>query len=347
MAAASEASSSSTPVRVLYIGGMGRSGSTLLEVLLRQVDGVWPVGELRYLWERGPLDDVVCACGNHFSRCDFWQNVGRSAFGGWRRSDAQRMLVLASQVDRHRYLPLILRPELSKSFRRRLEEYTTTLGPLYDAIRATSGCDLIVDGSKDPPYAFILQRISTVDLKLLHLVRDSRGVAYSWTKRVVRPEVTDRVAYMGQVPPARMALRWNDYNLLFHALGNRRIGGASRMFARYETLVANPRGLLETILTYAGVEVQPTTLDFIRDVVPLRGESHSLSGNPLRFQKKDIAIRIDDEWKTAMNAWDERVVRLLTWPLLRQYGYLSASAAGQASDHPERFDEPAGTVREP
>ena len=34
------------PVRVLYIGGLGRSGSTLLDRMLGQLDGVWSVGEL-------------------------------------------------------------------------------------------------------------------------------------------------------------------------------------------------------------------------------------------------------------------------------------------------------------
>ena len=41
----------STP-QVLYVGGWGRSGSTLLDLALGQIPGFVSVGELRYLWER-------------------------------------------------------------------------------------------------------------------------------------------------------------------------------------------------------------------------------------------------------------------------------------------------------
>ena len=40
---------------VLYIGGMGRSGSTLVDRVLGQAPGVCSVGELVFLWERGVL----------------------------------------------------------------------------------------------------------------------------------------------------------------------------------------------------------------------------------------------------------------------------------------------------
>ena len=35
-----------------------------------------------------------------------------------------------------------------------------------------------------PSYAFVLRRISDIDLRFVHLVRDSRGVVYSWQKSV-------------------------------------------------------------------------------------------------------------------------------------------------------------------
>ena len=41
--------------RVLYLGGFGRSGSTLIERLLGELPGVCPVGELVHLWQRGVL----------------------------------------------------------------------------------------------------------------------------------------------------------------------------------------------------------------------------------------------------------------------------------------------------
>ena len=48
--------------------------------------------------------------------------------------------------------------------------------------------------SKDLSHVCILRREPCVDIRLVHLVRDSRGVAYSWTRPHRRPEATHRIA---------------------------------------------------------------------------------------------------------------------------------------------------------
>src|SRR3954454_784259 len=90
---------------VVFIGGFGRSGSTLLEALLSRVDGALALGEVEHLWERGVRDDEICGCGTPFSECPFWTGVGRLAFGGWEHVDVQRVLELKSAVVRQRHLP--------------------------------------------------------------------------------------------------------------------------------------------------------------------------------------------------------------------------------------------------
>src|SRR5205085_9431203 len=75
-------------VRVLYVAGTGRSGSTLLARILGRADSVFAAGELRYVWQRGLLEDRVCGCGEPFSRCPFWSEVVDRAFGGRRGVDA-------------------------------------------------------------------------------------------------------------------------------------------------------------------------------------------------------------------------------------------------------------------
>ena len=44
--------------------------------------------------------------------------------------------------------------------------------------------------------------------EVVHLVRDSRGVAYSWTKKVARPDAPGREMYMHRFQPPRIAFRW-------------------------------------------------------------------------------------------------------------------------------------------
>ena len=56
------------PVRVLYVAGAGRSGSTVLANLLGEVPGFVSVGEVRFLWERGlTVEAVALARAAHFA----------------------------------------------------------------------------------------------------------------------------------------------------------------------------------------------------------------------------------------------------------------------------------------
>ena len=53
-----------TRTRVLVVGGWGRCGSTLLDMLLGQIDGFVSAGEVRELWLRGCVEDRPCGCGD-------------------------------------------------------------------------------------------------------------------------------------------------------------------------------------------------------------------------------------------------------------------------------------------
>jgi hypothetical protein len=310
--------------RVLYIGGMGRSGSTLLQAMLGQLPAFVAAGEVRYLWQRGLVEDVTCSCGLAFSACPFWHAVGDTAFGGWSRIDAEEVLALQASVDRHRYVPAVVGPLRSRAFEDRLDRYAGLIRRLYEAIAGVGGARVVVDSTKDPPHAFLLRHALGEDLLLAHLVRDSRGVAYSWTRRVVRPEVAGGDAYMEQVHPSLMALKWVDYNLLFHALSAL---GTRSVLLRYEDMVAEPERALRRLIVLAGEGVPAGPLPGESGTVEIAPE-HTLSGNPLRFSAGPIALHIDERWREAMPAAQRRTVSALTAPLLAAYGYVPVRRPG-------------------
>lgn len=43
-------------IRVLYIVGSGRSGSTIIGNILGRIEGFSHVGELRYIWDRNIIE---------------------------------------------------------------------------------------------------------------------------------------------------------------------------------------------------------------------------------------------------------------------------------------------------
>jgi hypothetical protein len=307
-------------VRVLYIGGSGRSGSTLLDLMLGQVPGALPVGELSYIWLRGLQENELCGCGELFWSCPFWRQVGAEAFGGWERLDPDGVVRLRASVDRVRYIPLMVTPGASNGYRRRLARYAQLLEAVYQGIHRVSGASVIVDSTKHVSTAFLLRRVAGLDVRILHLVRDSRGVAHSWTKEMRKPEVVGQEAYLDTYRPARMGARWLTYNLLFHVL--RADPAIPSELIRYEDLVRRPMPTVRRIFDVAGLSVSDQDVGWLREGwVPIEAE-HTIAGNPMRFQRGRMPLRLDEKWRHSMEPRDRYVVSAVTAPLLLRYGYL-------------------------
>jgi hypothetical protein len=304
-------------VKVLYIGGFGRSGSTLVERILGQIPGFCSAGEIVFLWQRGLAENQLCGCGSPFAECSFWHSVGERAFGGWDAVDASEMIRLQRTVDRNRFIPTMVAPRLRPSYGAALERYADVLGRLYGAIAEVSGARVVIDASKHASSAYMLRRVPAIDLRVVHLVRDSRGVAYSWTKQVKKPEINGDGAYMPVHHPARSGLRWLSYNLLFDALG----AIDDTMVLRYEDAISDPRGTVERILAHAGESADAAGLDFLGDGWVDLGVDHTVAGNPMRFETGRLHIRLDQEWAQKFPRKQQALVTAITWPLQLRYGY--------------------------
>lgn len=304
-------------VRVLYIGGWGRSGSTLLARLLNEVPGYVAVGEMREGWLRGCLEDRLCGCGEPFSACPFWRAVGAAAFGGWDRSPVRDLLAALRRYDRPWAVPALLAASrLPRPVD--LDRLLEALSDIYEAIRTVSSAEVIVDSSKLPSYAFLLRGVAGIDLRVLHLTRDPRGVAFSWQKRVRRSDAPGRVDHMLRFGPVPAAVRYAVYNAEMHLA---RSVGLPYTRLRYEDLVRDPARWLRFVIAFAGGKQAPSDLTFLTaDGADLQ-VAHTVDGNPMRMLQGHIPIRPDETWRQHLPAAHRWVVTALTLPLLKRYGY--------------------------
>lgn len=304
--------------RVVYLGGIGRSGSTLLERLLGALPEACACGEIAHLWQRGIVADERCGCGTAFGDCEFWSQAGKTAFGGWDQVDTERLAALKAAVDRTRFIPLLAGPGLPRSMRRELAEYTDYYLRLYQAIGEVSGSAAVIDSSKHASLAFCLGHREDLDLRVVHLVRDSRAVAYSWSTKVARPEGGDMTTY----PAASAAAHWTAQNGALQLLARR---GTPVLRVRYEDLVRQPEATLAQVAAFAGLPFEAGSLDFrvagdgVRQID--LGQAHTVSGNPMRFASGATTIRGDERWRTALPGGQRRTVTAMTLPLLAHYGY--------------------------
>lgn len=323
---------------VVYLAGSGRSGSTLLERTLGEMPGFVNVGELIDLFRRVAPEGERCGCGQPFAECPFWSGVGAQAFGGWDPALLERVRRLQGQVARQRRLPPLLAPGLAGArFRDGIAEYGEIYARLYRAIAGQAGARCVVDASKWPVQALALARAG-LDVRVIHLVRDVRGVAHSLGKQAVsRPHAVAGPDVMWHLSPASAAARWQacqtEAGLLRHC-------DVSVTRLRYEDFVARPRESTEAALAALGVAVDPAAFGHIGAAAIRLGSSHGLSGNPARFAAGEIALRPDEAWRASMAARDRAVVTAIGLPHLLRHSLPRPTTPHRGGAHPT-MAEPA------
>jgi Sulfotransferase domain len=134
---------------------------------------------------------------------------------------------------------------------------------------------------------------------------------------VRRPEVVGAEREMPRYPVTRTALVWQFYAVLYRAL---RIAGVPVMVVRYEDLLADPRGVVGRILEFGGLSASQVSDAIAHDEVRLE-RSHTVAGNPMRFQVGAVPLVRDDRWSSEMTRRDRLKVGLLTAWGRRWYGY--------------------------
>lgn len=299
-------------VVVAYVGGVGRSGTTLLDRLIGQIESAVSVGELVHLWFRGVLEDQRCGCGKRFHSCPFWIEVGQVAYGGWSPAHARAVIDLKAKVDRTRKIFRIARPR--GEFATDLVALRDQLSPLYRALRAVSGASVVIDSSKHASYGFVLGGAPGVDLRVIHVVRGIEGVTHSWRKVVARPE-TDGAEEMPRYSPARVGVRWVAQNLLFEQLARQRPG----VLVRYEDAVERPRELLTRVA--ALLDLPERDFPFLTGSRVELSTDHTVAGNPMRFTTGSIDLRPDDAWRRGLAPAPKLLARGIVAPVAGRYGY--------------------------
>jgi hypothetical protein len=297
-------------VTVVNVLSAGRSGSTVLATLLGQHPGVFYAGELQPLWGPAWLPDELCSCGQPVLRCPLWGPIFAELLGEDVGAAIRHLRRLRDRTTRARHVLL------ARCFARRAQEaaeFLAATARLYLAIQRATGCRVIVDTSKWPSYSVVVGRIAELDWRVVHLVRDPRAVAYSWSrpKRWKNARGEQEV----RLPAHQAAYYWLVQNGLIEAFRPR---FAHYTRVRYEDFAADPQAVLSALLAFIGALSGPVPTAACAQP----GERHILGANPDRFTAGTITVRPDEEWRQRMSPAARWVVTALAWPLMRRYGYL-------------------------
>lgn len=169
-----------TTQKIIYVLGTGRSGTTLLDIVLGNAPGIVSVGEIvRFPQLRGRPHGFAEETENF----RFWQEIGDEFFAGYDpEKDYDALFTIAGRMEAHRYFPLNL---LGLTPRRTVARYRDYLNGFFETIFAKTGAEVLVDSSKYPGRALALARYLRYEVYYLHLVRDPQGVVSSFAKKDV------------------------------------------------------------------------------------------------------------------------------------------------------------------
>jgi hypothetical protein len=309
---------------VLYIAGSGRSGSTLLGNVLGQLPGWVHVGELRHLFDEGLRDHGPCGCGAPVPECVFWTAVMQRAFGVARPD-------LPTLIELERAATSVTRALGRWRGDRRAgpaARFAEVLGRLYVSIAEVAHAQVIVDGSKRALFGMLAQAAPGIRLRVLHLIRDPRAVAYSGLRRR-RHAHTERRGFARLASLLRTQLEGTARDLIVELIWRRDRRVPSRLL-RYEDLMADPRAGLEAVAGDLGCALPPGFVGPDRSVSI--AACHAVSGNPMRFRTGPVVLALDDEWRTALGAGDRLIVDLCAFPSRLLHGY--GGRGGVRNAHP-------------
>ena len=303
-------------VRVLFIMGSGRSGSTMLDTILGNHADAVGFGELCYAAEKAYLNGAYCACGEWGFACPFWTAVRREWAERTGTSNVARFASLVHGVESRKL-------RLDRAVRGwRLDdspfrEYAGLMKAFFDSLRTVSGKAVIVDSSKRPARALALSMIPGIDVRLIHLVRDVRGVVWSAKKRLKQ----DERGGVSNEDRGKTLLRsvavWNIVNRLSEYVC-RQLPALHTSQVRYEDYVTRPMDVLDRIGKVADLDFSAVGAKLAAGT-PLE-IGHAIAGNRMRMST-EIRLRADTEWISRLSPWDRRVCWALAGRQLKRYGY--------------------------
>lgn len=261
-------------MKVIYIAGYGRSGSTVLDIVLGNHSQITSLGEAAFLFDEWDVPSRRCSCAKPYRECMFWRDLFVNRLPSPDAAPLRRRVESLSAIPR-----LLLRLVAPTD----IKAYRSSQKMLFEYVISRADKPIVVDSSKTARATagrfFALSRIAGEDVYVLHLVRNGLATMESVL-------LGSNWAIEGYIPPRkwpaiRAAIGWVSSNVCASVLG-RLIGPKRYMLLRYEDFLAEPTMTLRRIGRFAGFDSQELACRLDNDEYFQVG--HNVGGNRVRLQ---------------------------------------------------------------
>jgi hypothetical protein len=289
----------------LFIFSAGRSGSTLLDLMVGAHPKVASLGEITYL-PRSFKRNAMCSCGLPVRECSFWDTLAekiRQRMGPDLRKAPYDLdlgfMYATHHVDRDKQTPpyvlgwkllhalfmlrtrlgiALLDPLLSKLYRTIDNNFS-----LFDLVREEANAAVVVDSSKAYVKGLAMYRRRPERVRAILLSRDGRGVLYSRMREGILREAGLKV--------------WQTYYSRALPLIEKSIRPEHLLRVKYEELVSDPAGSANRIFEFLGLPKLEGDIAFASRV------QHMPEGNDTRLRGLSN-IKLDEAWRREMSPAD-------------------------------------------
>jgi len=299
--------------KILYIAGYGRSGSTVLNIILGNHSSITSVGELSFLPEDWTNHHRVCSCGAPYHTCEFWKDLYLD------QPPNPELIQLLRKMEKLSFVPRIL---LGLVKHKDSQAYRAYQEKLFDYAASRAKSAVVVDSSKsarDTVGRFLaLRRLARQDVYVLHLGRNGLATMESLLVTGSNWAIEGHVQ-TSKWAGLRAAFGWVGANVWTALLG-RMLGPRRYLVLRYEDFLADPSEALRALSRLCGFEAEELIERINRDEWFSTG--HLIGGNRVRFQGK---IRLEKHsqrrYGDRLKPWHRFLFAIAGGGLNRYYGY--------------------------
>jgi len=298
--------------KLAFIMAASHSGSTLLAMLLGSHPQATTIGATASTPHRKD-PDYRCSCGSRAQACPFWLNViDQMAHRGFNVSVTD--FGTRFEYPENRFINRVLHAEyrglvletvrdtvlrLSPGWRRQFRAIAERNVALLETVTKVTNSQILADTSKNPHRLKFLLRIPELEVKVIHLVRDGRGVAHTYV-------------HDNGWSVEKSAVEWRRGILAAEKL-LARLDPSRWKQVRYEDICSNPQAELEKLCVFLNLDPLQTNTDF-------RSAGLHVFGNKMRLSS-ERAINLDDKWRTEFTDSQRSTIEHLAGEQLTKYGY--------------------------
>ncbi len=275
-------------LRIIYILGLGRSGTTLITSLLNSHPDIVGIGEVNNILTQN--DSSKCSCSFSLEKCPFWSSIFKEINNnlGFTREDV-RSIIHKQERKRNFFNP----------FKPMNEDYLTLNKSFYSVVSEISGQNIIVDSSKNIMRYFSIK--NHFDISTITTIRNPFGVCWSLQKIYKESNHRSKILI---------------YSLLSYTFNNLFI--LSLSYFNKKMIVFKYEDTPKVVKS----EWFWNKLN-LKEAYDLNKKYHIGYGNDLirAFNPKEYSFKEDLAYKDNLDWKWKTIVYLLTWPVMLLKGY--------------------------